>query len=262
MVGHTFSKLYATVLHRKLSSTLEERDLRAQGQAGFKPAHRTIDHIFTLRTVIEEARHRSSKVYCCFVDFRKAFDSVPREDLFQRLRDIGISTTLLTAIMRLYESVLGHLREVGGLSKFIRSTIGVKQGCLFSPTLFGIYIDELESFLQDHMQGTDGCLLHQVLISILLFADNIVLLASSPEGLQRQLDALALFCDLRKLTVNLGKTKVMTFNRVKKTSNFHFLFNGEEVEMTSTYTWEYNSQAPASTYDQPFSPESTRGMVP
>jgi hypothetical protein len=96
MVGHTFSKLYATVLHMKLSKELDQRSLRARGQAGFRPAHQTIDHIFTLQAIIEEARHRSSKVYCCFVDFRKAFDSVPREALFQRLRDIGISQTLLT----------------------------------------------------------------------------------------------------------------------------------------------------------------------
>ncbi|KAH9293842.1 hypothetical protein KI387_040956, partial [Taxus chinensis] len=139
----------------------------------------------------------------------KAFDSVPREALFRRLRDIGISETLLTAIMRLYEEVLGRLRTSVGLSDFIRSTIGVKQGCPLSPTLFGIYIDELEDFLRDHIQEGDGCLLHHVLIYILLFADDVVLLASSAEGLQRQLDALALFCDHRQLTVNLGKTKVM-----------------------------------------------------
>jgi hypothetical protein len=78
--------------------------------------------------------------------------------------------------------------------------------------LFGIYIDELEAFLHEHIQDNDGCLLHQVLISILPFVDDAVLLASSTTGLQRQLDALALFCDLRQLTVNLGKTKVMIFN--------------------------------------------------
>jgi hypothetical protein len=63
--------------------------------------------------------------------------------------------------------------------------------------LFGIYIDELEAFLHEHIQDSNGCLLDQVLISILLFVDIMVLLASSPEGLQRQWDALALFCDLR-----------------------------------------------------------------
>jgi hypothetical protein len=66
------------------------------------------------------------------------------------------------------------------MSDFIKSTIGVKQGCPLSPTLFGIYIDELEAFLHEHIQDSDGCLLHQVLISILLFADDVVLLASSP----------------------------------------------------------------------------------
>jgi hypothetical protein len=48
----------------------------------------------------------------------------------------------------------------------------------FFPTLFGIYIDELESFLIEHIEEGDGCLLCHVLISILLFADNVILLAS------------------------------------------------------------------------------------
>jgi hypothetical protein len=82
MVGHTFSNLYATVLHMKLSSELEHRHLRARGQAGFRPTHQTIDHILTLWDIVEEAQHRSSNVYCCFVDFRKAFDSILREVLF------------------------------------------------------------------------------------------------------------------------------------------------------------------------------------
>jgi hypothetical protein len=126
MVGYTFSKLYATVIHRKLSSDLEQRHLGARGHAGFRPAHQTIDHIFTLHVVMEEAQHHSSKVYYCFVDFQKAFDSIPREALLQRLKDIGISVTLLTAIMHLYESVLGRLHTTHGMSNFILSTIGVK----------------------------------------------------------------------------------------------------------------------------------------
>jgi len=78
---------------------------------------------------------------------------------------------------------------------------------------------------------------YKVMISILLFVDDVVLLSSSPEGLQRQLDALALFCDLRQLTVNLGKTKVMIFNGVKQTSDLQIRFKGEEVEITITYTY-------------------------
>jgi hypothetical protein len=110
----------------KLSSELERRHLRARGQAGFRPTHQTTNHIFNLRAIIEEAHHRFLKVYYCFVDFQKAFDSVSREALFQRLKDIAISRTLLTAIMRLYESVLSRLRTAHGISYFIKSTIKVK----------------------------------------------------------------------------------------------------------------------------------------
>jgi hypothetical protein len=98
------------------------------------------------------------------------------------LRDIVISQTLLTVIMHLYEWVLGCLCIVHEMSDLIKSSIGVKQGCSLSPTLFGIYIDELEAFLHEHIQDIDRCLLHQVLISILLFTDDVVLLASSSEG--------------------------------------------------------------------------------
>ena len=49
----------------------------------------------TLWAIIEEARHRSAKVYCCFVDFRKAFDFVPRVALFERIWAIRIFELLL-----------------------------------------------------------------------------------------------------------------------------------------------------------------------
>lgn len=85
----------------------------------------------------------------------------------------------------------------------------MKKGCPLLPMLFGIYIAELESSLREHVQPENGCLIHQVLISILLFADDVVLLCSTLEGLYRQFDALSSFCDLRQLMVNLLKTKVM-----------------------------------------------------
>ena len=128
--------------------------------------------------------------------------------------------------------MIGRLKTTKGLSDLIQSTIGVKQGFPLSPTLFGIYIDELEAFFNESLLRGDGFHLHQVLIFILLFVDDVVLLASSPEGLQRILDRLAYFCDMRQLVVNLEKTRVMVFNGLK-TSYLHFHFQGLEVEITS-----------------------------
>jgi hypothetical protein len=120
-------------------------------------------------------QHRSSKVYSCFVDFQKDFDFVPQEALFQRPKDIGISETLLTTIVCLYQPFLGHLCTTHKISNFISSTIGVKQGCPLSPRLFRIYTDKLESFLHKYIQDGYECLLHQALISILLFVDDVIL---------------------------------------------------------------------------------------
>ena len=92
-----------------------------------------------------------------------------------------------------------------------------------SPTLFGIYINELEAFLCDCSLPGNGCYLYQVLISILLFADDVILLASSSDGLQQLLDGLASFCDSHELVVNLGKTRVMVFNFLR-TSHLQFYF--------------------------------------
>ena len=183
-------------------------------------------------SIIQERRHHSSKVFCFFVDFQKDFDSVLREVMFQRLKDISIFQILIVIIMRLYEVVHGHLCTSYGLSNFIKNTNVVKQGCPFSPTLFKMYIDELKSFLHEHIQPSNHCLLHHVLISILLFIDDVVLLTSTLEGLQRELDALVTFCDPQELTVNLGKTKVMISNCSNKTlSCFNSYLRGRRLRL-------------------------------
>ena len=79
-----------------------------------------------------------------------------------------------------------------------------------SPTLFGLYIDELETTIRT-LGGADLSLAEAV-IQILLYADDVVLLSSSATGLQRHLDGLQVFYDTHDLKVNLGKTKVMIFN--------------------------------------------------
>ncbi|MCO5573024.1 hypothetical protein L7F22_026788 [Adiantum nelumboides] len=109
-----------------------------------------------------------------------------------------------------YESMNGRVRVPGGLLDAIESIIGVKQGCLLSSTLFGIYTDELSKYVDTY--GDAGYSLVGVMILLLLYADDVVLILDSPKALQRKLDALQRFCVDRNLTVNLGKTKVMVFN--------------------------------------------------
>ena len=105
MIGHTLAKLYGAVIEPELSDYMETLNLCAPEQAGFRRAFSTIDHIFTLTCLIDQTKARKKKLYCCFVDFRKAFDTVPREWLFNRLKSLKILDDMIWAIYALYEQV-------------------------------------------------------------------------------------------------------------------------------------------------------------
>jgi hypothetical protein len=81
-VGPVLAKVFAMILEARLSSWAEERGLYARGQAGFRKDLCTTDNLYILRTLIEHSTHKRKKVYCCFVNFCKAFDTVPRNLLW------------------------------------------------------------------------------------------------------------------------------------------------------------------------------------
>ena len=112
--------------------------------------------------------------------------------------------------MALYKSVVGQVYTLEGVSEPFHSTIGVKQGCPHSPTLFGMYVDEISNYIE---RGSDrGAQLAETWIPLLLYAYDIVLISNSPEWMQRHLDTLHTFASDSGLSMNLGKTKVMVFN--------------------------------------------------
>ena len=147
MRDHTLAKLYVALMEEKLRDYMENLNLRELEQISFIRAFSTIYHIFTLRCLIDQAKARKKKLYSCFVDFRKAFDIVPRERLFDRLKSLEIPNAMIWAIYALYEQVSGCVRCLGDLYNCFISTIGVKYVCPLSSTLFGIYIDEIIDFI-------------------------------------------------------------------------------------------------------------------
>lgn len=91
---------------------------------------------------------------CCFVDFKKAFDTVPRDKLWLGMEELLIPMNLRATVHRMYEEVKVKIKTTDGISDCFRSDIGVRQGCPLSPTLFGLYIDKLEDWLD--MQNDEG----------------------------------------------------------------------------------------------------------
>jgi hypothetical protein len=132
---------------------------------------------------------------------------VPKNNLWNRLEELKVPFELRAATVRLYEKVIAKFRNTKVLSKEIDCNIGVKQGCPLSPTIFGIYIDKLEDFLE--VACYVGPTLASIVIILLLYTDDIFLMAKSPYGLGKQLITLKNFCSNMGMIVNIDKTKVM-----------------------------------------------------
>lgn len=147
----------------------------------------------------------------CFVDFHKAYDCVRRDLLLQRLAGLGVCGDMLRAVTCMYSSVPMCARQDGQLGPTFDSALGVKQGDPMSPLLFGLFLDGVERCVSRGASGA-GVEIGGQLCQMLLYADDIVLLAKSARDLQQQLNALGTFCQDSHMRVNVQKTKVLVLN--------------------------------------------------
>jgi len=198
-----------------LSSWAKKRGLRARGHANFRKDFHTTDNLYILRTLIEQNTHKRKKVYCCFVDFRKAFNIVPCDLLWQVLAEMGIVGYFMQCLQSMYsQDNVRVMYPTKGLSARFSCGIGVKQGCPLSPLLFGLYFDGLEKHL-DALDGDSSPQLADIVVKLLLYADDLALMSETPQGLQKQIDVMSKFCVERQLVINVSKTKVVVFEKCR-----------------------------------------------
>jgi hypothetical protein len=231
-VGPILAKLFAMILEKRLSEWVEQHGLCAKGQTRFRKDYRTTNQLFILQNLIEQNKAKKKPLYCCFVDFKKAFDTVPREMLWQLLAGRGVEGHFLQCLQAMYakDTVrINHPSE--GVTSNFKCQQGVKQGCPFSPLLFGLYLDALEGCLDG--KECDAPTLADVHVWLLLFVDDLVLASESEVGLQQQLDTLQQFCTKGGLIVNVEKTKAMVFNFVSPCQKF--VFKGDVIERVQTF---------------------------
>ena len=133
------------VITRLLASTLRRRLLAAcesttrEQQAGSRPGRGCIDHIFTLRQVLEQSHVYRRPTISIFLDFKGAFDSVDRSVLMDTLIHEGVPGKFVRIISSLYRSTTGRVRVYGELSESFSTTSGVRQGCPLSSFPFQLY---------------------------------------------------------------------------------------------------------------------------
>eukprot|EP00249_Psilotum_nudum_P010088 c22325_g1_i1 orf=228-662(+) len=135
--------------------------------------------------------------------------------------EVGLPNYLTHAAQELYGQVLGIMKTGSLEISRVVCDIGVKQGCPSSPTLFGLYIDKLEQWLA--LKGGGGLKLFQTTLYNLLYADDVILLASTWRSMQQHIYALQLFCQEFQLKVNLKKNPNDGFSAQESLSPHLFL---------------------------------------
>ena len=238
-VGTVLAKMYATLLNFRLTRWAEANNLRAAGQAGFREDHRCTDNLLIMRTVIEQQRSVKASLYTCFIDFRKAYDSVPRELLWTKLERLGVHGWFLDGIKALYADVPMAVKTAQGLTANFQSVMGVKQGCPLSPTLFGLYLDDLEEAMRAKQHLLDSPALNGMTLLALLYADDLALVSTSMAGLQAQVDVLRDYALRWGLTVNVGKTKAVIYRAVRAPvcSNPTLMYDGKSIEFVDSFKY-------------------------
>lgn len=234
------SKCYTAVLNKRLVNWVEKYDKLTESQAGFRRGYSTSDHIFTLNAIVEKCfAKKGVKLYACFVDLRKAFDSVQRQPLFEVLLKSGMNGKFVKAVVSIYKTVMSCVRlDSDRLTDFFECPVGLRQGCMLSPEIFSLLINEIA--LAVDSGGVHGIQLLPGLVELylLLFADDIVLLSDTARGLQNQINIMDNACKNLYLNVNIEKTKVMVFRKGGFLGkNERWWLGGKQLEVVSEYNY-------------------------
>jgi len=187
--------------------------LCAKGQVGFSKDYRTTDQLFILLTLIKHNKVKKKPLYCCFVDLKKAFDTMPCEVLWHVLAGFEVEGRFFQCLQIMYAKdtiCINHPSK--GVTPSFRCEQGVKQGCLLGPLLFGLYLDALERCLDGRECNAPA--LTDLHVWLLFFADGLAIMLKSKVGLQQHLNTFQQFYAERGLKMNVKKTKVMVFNFV------------------------------------------------
>jgi len=205
LVSHA-SKILLRVILERIQSKLETEI--AQEQAGFRPRRGTRDQITNLRIILEKAKERNQPLYLCFIDFTKAFDMVQHDQLWLVMLEMGFPPHLVQLLRNLYRQQRAAVRTANIVSAWFRVRKGVRQGCNLSPCLFNVLAEQV---MRKALQGfTGGFRIGGKTISNLRYADDIVLLATSPEDLQELVCRVERAAKEYNMLINATKTKVMT----------------------------------------------------
>ena len=159
-----------------------------------------------------------------------------RNNLWYKLVKLGLRGKILNIVKSMYQTVKSRVKVFNRLGNEFYCSLGVRQGECLSPLLFSLYLNDIEEqFVHSNMDGLE---VDMVKIFMLLYADDIVVFANTPEELQRGLNLLNEYCKRWKLTINVAKTKILVFRKGGiLPRNIAFTYYGVPLEIVKSFKY-------------------------
>ena len=144
------AKLYNKLLLNRIVPVLDP--LLRKNQNGFRRGRSTLAQILSIRRILEEMRRLNKEVTICFVDFRKAFDSISRDLMFEILPLYGIPSIIVDAVRSVYTNTSATIITPDGETDQFNIVAGVLQGDTLAPFLFIVVLDYVLRISLDNMK--------------------------------------------------------------------------------------------------------------
>lgn len=220
---NTCLKLYVTAIKNRLYNLCENESLFPEEQSGFRVKRSCTDNIFVLKSLIDlQINIRKKFLAGIFIDYKKAFDTVPHDKMFQKLDYMGINGKAMRTISKIYCNASISIELDNDKSEKIKVTKGVLQGDVLSPLLYNLYTSDLGKFLRN--EGFRGVAIKPNQdILLITFADDTVILINSIIDCQDKLNTLDKYCEKNELIINPSKTCILNF------------FKGRPIKMRDVY---------------------------
>ena len=221
-VSDVLYRVFTKILGKHIQQWMEDTKQLSEMQNGFRKDRRGEDNIFILTSAIESARHQKVGLVCVFLDASKAYDRVDRGKLWRTLEERGMDSAITELIRHLYEDNRIIINHGGNTSDEVPVMTGLRQGCPLSPTLYSLYIADLEKQLLETGVGVrfakkgDFWKVRQkkyFVIPGLLFADDLVLMTNNYKDMETLLEVTSRFGDERSIKFNPLKSGLLVFSQ-------------------------------------------------
>ena len=196
-------------------------------QYAFKSEHSTIECSMVVQETIRYYLENGSNIYACLIDSSKAFDRVEFTKLFELLKDRKMPNVIIRFIIDSYIHQKLRSSWNGNMSSYFDVTNGTKQGQILSPILYGCYMDYLLLKLK---KNDVGCHVGNQYVGAVSYADDLILLSPSMNGLQMMIDECEEYAKEFSVKYNVEKTLCIKFTKGDDEMKRDIFLNGKKLK--------------------------------